>query len=158
MIQNVGLSDPGTKIGMQPATTAVTVGFQSLALGLVRCFFAETAPWNPGTLEPLLLLDCKAGFLAHRLALQKYKTSWIKFNIPKIFNGSSRPLDHIRSYPSLSILIYRYLQGPTNFPRLLRGNRRHLFFGGGGIRPTHVPWRDFGLHSIFLYDNDLILV
>ena len=47
--------------------TAVTVGFQSLGLGLARCFTLSpktgTAPWNLGTLEPLQLLGCKAGLI-----------------------------------------------------------------------------------------------
>ena len=51
--------------------TEETLPFQSLDLGVVRCFFlpspktgTEPQRWNRGTVEPWnLLLGCKAGFM-----------------------------------------------------------------------------------------------
>ena len=137
-------------MGMQPATTAVTVGFQSLALGLVRCFFCRDGTLKPRNAGTPTAVGLQSWVYGTQTCSSKIQHMMVQVQDPQDLQWI---FETFGSYQILSILIYPYLQiSPGTHPmNRLRGNRRHLFFGGGGIRPTHVPWRNIGLG---FFNND----
>ena len=161
MIQNVGLS-LGPKWGCNQQQQQSLLGFNPWLWGCV-VFWPRRHPETQERWNPCCCWIAKLG-LWHTDLLFKNTTHDGSSSRSPRSSMDLRDLwiisDLIRSYPSLSILIYPYLQTSTGthpmFPRRLRGNRRHLFFGGGGIRPTHVPWRNiFGffqtMTTLFIY-------
>ena len=145
---------------MQPATTAVTVGFSIPGSGAgALFFFAETAPWNPGTLETPTAVGLQSWVYGTQTCSSKIQDIMVQVQDPQDLQWI---FETFGSYQILSILIYPYLQISTGthqfFLVFSEETDGTFFFGGGGIRPTHVPWRNiFGFFStvtiLFIYSQ-----